>query len=184
MNRKGIKKIMLFLLAFMLVFPVYSFGKAEAVQAAALKAPRLSKVVRVNKSVKITWKKSKGASGYYVMRKTENSSWKKIKTVKGGSKTSYTDKKVKSGTTYYYTVKAYKGKKVSSYNKKGLKIVYEVPTTTKPDTAGGNTTATGSTVANTASEYTIETDMVLSGSGSGYHAKPVSYTHLTLPTIA
>lgn len=33
MNRKGIKKIMLFLLAFMLVFPVYSFGKAEAVQA-------------------------------------------------------------------------------------------------------------------------------------------------------
>ena len=103
MNRKGIKKIMLFLLAFMLVFPVYSFGKAEAVQAAALKAPKLSKVVRVNKSVKITWKKSKGASGYYVMRKTENSSWKKIKTVKGGSKTSYTDKKVKSGTTYYCT---------------------------------------------------------------------------------
>lgn len=49
MNRKGIKKIMLFLLAFMLVFPVYSFGKAEAVQAAALKAPRLSKVVRVIK---------------------------------------------------------------------------------------------------------------------------------------
>lgn len=77
MNRKVIKKIMLFLLAFMLVFPVYSFGKAEAVQAAALKAPKLSKVVRVNKSVKITWKKSKGASGYYVMRKTENSSWKK-----------------------------------------------------------------------------------------------------------
>ena len=104
MNRKGIKKIMLFLLAFMLVFPVYSFGKAEAVQAAALKAPKLSKVVRVNKSVKITWKKSKGASGYYVMRKTENSSWKKIKTVKGGSKTSYTDKKVKSGTTYYYSI--------------------------------------------------------------------------------
>ena len=95
MNRKEIKKIMLFLLAFMLVFPVYSFGKAEAVQAAALKrqSSEASKVVRVNKSVKITWKKSKGASGYYVMRKTENSSWKKIKTVKGGSKTSYTDKK-------------------------------------------------------------------------------------------
>lgn len=59
MNRKEIKKIMLFLLAFMLVFPVYSFGKAEAVQAAALKAPKLSKVVRVNKSVKITWKRVK-----------------------------------------------------------------------------------------------------------------------------
>ena len=46
MNRKTIKKIMLFLLAFMLVFPVYSFGKAEAVQAAALKAPKLSKVTQ------------------------------------------------------------------------------------------------------------------------------------------
>ena len=99
-----------------------------------------------------------------------------MKTVIGGSKTSYTDKKVKSGTTYYYTVKAYKGKNVSSYNKKGLIIVYKVPTTTKPDTAGGNTTATGSTVANTASEYTIETDMVLSGSGSGYQAKLVACT--------
>lgn len=59
MNRKTIKKIMLFLLAFMLVFPVYSFGKAEAVQAAALKAPKLSKVVRVNKVLKLPGKRVK-----------------------------------------------------------------------------------------------------------------------------
>ena len=110
MNRKFIKKVMLFLLAFMLVFPVYSFEKAEAVQAATLKAPKLSKVTRVDKKVKFTWKKSTGASGYYVYRKTGNGSWKKIKTIKGGSKTSYIDTKVKNGTTYYYTVKAYKGK--------------------------------------------------------------------------
>lgn len=38
MNRKGIKKIMLFLLAFMLVFPVYSFGKAEAVPGSSIKS--------------------------------------------------------------------------------------------------------------------------------------------------
>ena len=158
----------MFLLAFMLVFPVYSFGKADAVQAAALKAPKLSKVVRVNKSVKITWKKSKGASGYYVMRKTENSSWKKIKTVKGGSKTSYTDKKGKSGTTYYYTVSLQR-KESKFPEQKGLKIVYEVPTTTKPDTTGGMPRQQVPLLQNTASEYTIETDMVLSGSGSGYY---------------
>ena len=180
MNRKAIRKVMLFLLAFMLVFPVYSFGKAEAVQAAALKAPKLSKVTRVNKSVKFTWKKSTGASGYYVYRKTGNGAWKKIKTVKGASKTSYTDSKVKSGTTYYYTVKAYKGKKVSSYNKKGLKIAFKVPTTTTatptptPTPAGNETT--GSTIANTDSEYSIEADINLSGSGIGYHAKLVACT--------
>lgn len=184
MNRKTIKKIMLFLLALMLVFPVYSFGKAEAVQAAALKAPKLSKVTQVNKSVKVTWKKSKGATGYYVCRKVGNGSWKKIKTVKGASTTSYVDKKVKSGTTYYYTVKAYKGKKVSSYNKKGLKIVYKAPTATPTPTptvtptpdSSDNTTATGSTIENTASEYSIEADITLSGTGSGYHAKLVACT--------
>lgn len=179
MNKRMIKKVMLFLLAFMLVFPVYSFGKAEAVQAAALKAPTLSKVTRVNKSVKFTWKKSTGATGYYVYRKTGNGAWKKIKTVKGGTKTSYTDTKVKSGTTYYYTVKAYKGKTVSSYNKKGLKIVFKVPAaaaTPTPTPTPAGTTTKGSTIANTASEYTIEADVNLSGTGSGYHAKLVACT--------
>ncbi len=175
MNRKAIKKLMLFLLAFMLVFPVYSFGKAEAVQAAALKAPKLSRVTRVDKSVKVTWKKSKGATGYYVYRKAGNGSWKKIKRVKGANKTSYTDKKVKSGTTYYYTVKAYKGKKVSAYNKKGLKIVFKIPAENSGTTANGNSSGT-SDIANTDSVYTIEADMMLSGSGSGYHAKLVACT--------
>lgn len=168
MNRKSIKKIMLFLLAFMLVFPVYSFGKAEQVQAAALKAPKLVSAVRVNKSVKFTWKKSSGASGYYVYRKTGSGSWKKLATVKGGSKTSYTDKKVVSGTTYSYTVRAYKGKKTSSYNKTGKKILYKVPAA-KPAPAKA-------TIENTTSAYTIETDVNLSGSGTGYHAKLVTVT--------
>ena len=69
MNRKSIKKIMLFLLVFMLVFPVYSVGNAQTVQAASLKAPKLVSAVRVNKTVKFTWKKSARASGYYVYRK-------------------------------------------------------------------------------------------------------------------
>ena len=168
MNRKSIKKIMLFLLAFMLVFPVYSAGKAQTVQAASLKAPKLVSAVRVNKTVKFTWKKSTGASGYYVYRKVGSSSWKKLATVRGGSKTSYVDKKVVSGKTYYYTVKAYKGRKTSSYNKTGKKIVYKVPAA-KP-------AAAKATIENTASAYIIEADVNLSGSGTGYHAKLVAVT--------
>ncbi|MFR7953028.1 MAG: hypothetical protein ACLU4P_05845 [Ruminococcus sp.] len=39
-----------------------------------------------------------------------------------------------------------------------------VPATTKPDTAGGNTGSWVHCYPSTASEYTVETDMVLSGS--------------------
>ncbi len=49
----------------------------------------------------------------------KNSSWKKNQNCEKAVPKHLTQiKKVKSGTTYYYTVKAYKGKKVSSYNKK------------------------------------------------------------------
>ncbi len=52
-----------------------------------------------------------------------------------------------------------------------------MPTTTKPDTAGGNTTSNRFPLLQIQLlEYTIETDMVLSGSGSGYHAKLVACT--------
>ena len=54
----------------------------------------------------------KGAAGYYVYRKTPGGKWTKLKTSTG---TSYTDKTVKKGKTYYYTVKAYSGKTYSSY---------------------------------------------------------------------
>lgn len=62
-----------------------------------------------------------GAQGYQVYRKVNNGKWKAVKSISG---TSYTDKKVKAGNTYYYTAKAYRtvnGKKIfSSYNTKGV----------------------------------------------------------------
>lgn len=60
-------------------------------------------------SAKLTWKKLSGASGYEVYRSTKKSGkYEKIGTVTSGKKTSYTDKKVKIGKTYYYKVRAYK----------------------------------------------------------------------------
>jgi C1A family cysteine protease len=58
-------------------------------------------------SVKLSWAKTSGATGYEVYRATsKNGTYKKVATVK--SKKSYTNTKLKAGTTYYYKVRAYK----------------------------------------------------------------------------
>ncbi len=60
------------------------------------------------KSIKVTWSKVSGASGYGVYRKTSDGSWKLIKTITSGSTVSYTDSSVTAGVKYYYRVRAYK----------------------------------------------------------------------------
>ncbi|MDO5409283.1 MAG: NlpC/P60 family protein, partial [Lachnospiraceae bacterium] len=72
-----------------------------------------------NTNIEVSWKKVRGASGYYVYRKAQGGSYKKIATVKGGSKVTYTDKKAYAGK-YIYTIKAYSGSKTSSCNKNGM----------------------------------------------------------------
>lgn len=73
-------------------------------------------------SAKISWSAVKGADGYIVYRKFGDS-WKSIKTV-GSTATSYTDSGLTCGTTYTYTVRAYKtvnGKPVKGgYDSKGV----------------------------------------------------------------
>ena len=69
---------------------------------------KIQKATGKKKAVTITWKKVAGADGYYVYRSTsKNGTDKKIATVKGASKTSYTNNKLKSKKTYYYKVAAY-----------------------------------------------------------------------------
>lgn len=65
-------------------------------------------------SVKISWKKVKGAKGYRIYRAaSKNGKYKKIKTTKG---TSYTNTKLSSGKRYYYKVRAYSGSKTGKYS--------------------------------------------------------------------
>jgi len=76
------------------------------------------KISNVTTGVKITWNKVSGAENYKVYRKTGSGSWVAIKSgVKG---TSYTDTTAKSGTAYYYTVRAIKGTYQSSYKSSGV----------------------------------------------------------------
>jgi hypothetical protein len=80
-----------------------------------LKQPAVT-LSKVAKGVKVAWKKITGASGYYVYRKASGAkSWTLLKKITSGSTVSYTDITAKSGTTYYYTVKAYSGSINSSF---------------------------------------------------------------------
>ena len=86
-----------------------------------LSVPELKTITSTSKGVKITWGKVTGAEGYYVYRKTSDG-WKRIGTVDSNSTLTYTDKTAKKGTTYTYTVRAFKGSTYSYYNTSGLKI--------------------------------------------------------------
>ncbi len=60
------------------------------------------------KKIKLSWNKNQTVGGYEIYRAdSKNRKYKKIASVPS-SKTSYTDKKRKSGKTYYYKIRAYK----------------------------------------------------------------------------
>ncbi|WP_346708063.1 GH25 family lysozyme [Massilistercora timonensis] len=86
-----------------------------------LEEPELTSVGNTVGGIRVNWKAVDGAAGYYVYRKEKGgSSWKKIDKASG---TSYTDgDELESGNTYVYTVRAYNGSNISSYDQKGLAV--------------------------------------------------------------
>jgi hypothetical protein len=60
-------------------------------------------------NINLTWQKVAGADGYKIFRSTKKSSaYVKIKTVTKGNLSSFTNKRLKSGTVYYYKICAYR----------------------------------------------------------------------------
>ena len=98
-----------------------SVRNADGITIKRLVRPGLVSAKSSSKGITFKWKEVKGASGYYVYRKTGSGSYQKIATVKGGTALSYLDKSAKKGVTYTYTVKAYSGNSTSYYYKDGLK---------------------------------------------------------------
>ncbi len=92
--------------------------------------PTLTGTSPTKSGIKVSWNSVSAASGYAVYRKTSGGSWTMLGTT---ASTSYTDTTAKNGTTYYYTVRAYKGTKTkalvnkysslywSSYDSSGVK---------------------------------------------------------------
>lgn len=71
-------------------------------------------------SIKLSWKKSAGATGYIIYRyDTKSKKYKKLKTVKT---TSYTHKNLKKNTTFKYKVVPYKSYKGETYKGKAASL--------------------------------------------------------------
>lgn len=111
---------------------------AKAAKQAPLSPPKTVKAATASyNSAKITWSEAPGVAGYVIYRSTsKNGTYTKIKTVAGGSTTSYTDAKLASGKTYYYKVRAYRakgsGKIYSSYSAAAaVKVAPSQPTGVK-----------------------------------------------------
>lgn len=89
---------------------------AVVAYAAGVSAPKATASNSSYKSIKLKWKKVKGAKKYIISRSSkQKSGYKVIKTIKKNSTVSFTDKKVSCGKTYYYKITAVgsKGKKTS-----------------------------------------------------------------------
>ena len=78
--------------------------------------PTLTSAVSSKSGITVKWGAVKGTTGYYVYRKTANSTWTRVGTVGGTNNTTFLDKTAKKGTTYTYTVKAVYGTTTSAYN--------------------------------------------------------------------
>ncbi len=79
--------------------------------------PTASSITASTSSITLKWGAVAGAEGYRVYRKANDATkWTQIAKVKG---TSYTDKNVSKNVKYTYTIRAYKGKVLSEYNKTG-----------------------------------------------------------------
>jgi hypothetical protein len=105
-----------------------------------LKAPDVKSVDSAGyNSIKITWKQYSKATKFEVYRSTKRTSgFKKVATIKKGTATSYTDKKLTSGKSYYYKVRAYVGSK-----KTELTTAYkEIPVPSQPKSAKAYKTKT------------------------------------------
>ena len=78
----------------------------EGAPALYLAAPSMTGTQKTGSGLKSSWTKVAGATGYEVYRKSSGGSWTPIATTVW---TNYTDTTARDMTTYYYTVRPYKG---------------------------------------------------------------------------
>lgn len=97
-------------------YKVYAYNKTACKQS-AVKSARVqpAKITTCTvksqdyRTVKVSWNKASGASGYYLYQSTKkNGTYKKVGTLKKRNATSYKVTGLSSGKTYYYKVCAFK----------------------------------------------------------------------------
>ncbi len=128
---------------------------SNSVSVTYLMKPKMGKVTSVSTGLKVAWTAQSGVSGYKVYRKTlPNGSYKLLKTVSGASKTSYTDKSVKTGVNYRYAIKTYKGSVLSAYSSTAAVSGVKISPTSKKLVKGASTTIK---VSGIKSKYSFKT---------------------------
>ena len=94
-------------------------GQKKVTFKIVLKKPTIAYVKCKDNKVTLKWNKVKGATGYEIYRSTKKGSgYRKIATIKKGSKVTYKDNsKLKDNKAYYYKIRAVQKKYKSSYSK-------------------------------------------------------------------
>ena len=88
---------------------VYAIASKQVKTATAPAAVKLSAVKKTGRSsVKLTWKKPTGATGYEIYMKTNKAGYKKIKSIGKAKTVSYVKDGLKKGKTYRFRLRAYK----------------------------------------------------------------------------
>ena len=131
---KSIKKVIAFVLAVILTFSVVTIIKNDGLTASAAsassvsikKSPTLKSGTVTATSVKLSWTTTKNADSYKLYKSTDKQSWKSVVTTES---TSYTVRKMKTGTKYYFKLIAVSGKTKSPYSN-------TVVVTPKPEKVG------------------------------------------------
>ena len=85
-----------------------------------LSTPQLTKAFKTADGIVVSYQSVVGADGYRIYRKTADTSWVEIGNATGNSSVDYTDKTAGVNVEYIYTVRAYSGGFLSSYNKNGI----------------------------------------------------------------
>lgn len=86
----------------------FSAFPEKAVKVTYIKPTKVSKVTFYKDYLKFSWDESSVADCYQIYRKEGSGSWKLVYTTDDGEETTYTDKKVKAGTKYTYSVRVVK----------------------------------------------------------------------------
>ena len=130
---------------------VYSSYKSSGWAVRRLTTPTLKAAKNGNGYISVTWGKVTGATGYRVYRKENNASaWTYLGNVYS---TSYKDTNVKNKATYTYTVRAFYGSSLSTFNSKGVSVKYLTTPTVTVANRTGHVRLTWNAVSGASSYY-------------------------------
>lgn len=98
-------------------------GSATRRYTIQLKTPEITSIVNKVTGIRIDWKTVPGASGYYVLRRTHDSKWTRIKQLVRNTTSCYIDRTAEDGVEYIYSIRAYTDtNRLSDYDREGETI--------------------------------------------------------------